>query len=411
MQGLGFIREEYLNWLKTQSQNSLVKVLVGQRRVGKSYVLKQYIDFLINKDEVPAKNILYLNFEFFELNEFKNINNLEKLINHYLKTLKPDSKKEIYLIFDEIQELQSWEILINSYAAKTKLLDYKFQIIITGSNSKLISSELGSQLTGRFTSREVSAFSFAEYLMAKDLEANKNNFLKYIQRSHLPELIFSDNEDFHRSYLSDLTNSILFKDIAQRYKVQNHDLLERLFIFIVNNIANLSSINSILKKLKSFGYSSNINTISTYLKYLQNTYLIKAIERFDLNGKKILEGEKKYYLNDIGLRFNIFSSYEKAWGKVLENYVFNYLTSKGYKVHIGKLKNLEIDFVAEKNSEIKYFQVAYLLHDESVMEREFRNLEKIKDNWNKYVISLDDLNIGSMNGIKHIQAWNLNSYL
>ena len=204
-----------------------------------------------------------------------------------------------------------------------------------------------------------------------------------------------------------IKDSILLKDIVARYGVSNIDLLEKIFFFLADNIGNLFSLNSLVKKLVSAGYKTNVHTLGDYVHYLEESMLIQGVQRFDVKGKKILDGEKKYYLTDLGFRQYLFSDYDSAYGKILENYVFNYLRQRGYEVHVGKLRQYEIDFIASKGKRKIYVQVAYLLYDDDVIKREFGNLEKIDDHWDKYVISLDDIKMSPRNGIEHLQVWDL----
>lgn len=405
---VGLIREEYLDFLTKALKSNLILVLTGQRRVGKSYILKQFISQLIQKEKVKAENILYLNLENYAWIDIKTAEALSQLIELYLKEIKPNKKQEIYLLIDEVQEVQGWEKVLTSYLSNN---NPKFKIIITGSNSNLLSSELSTYITGRFIAKEVFAFSYENYLKLFCKQNSKETLETFISGSQLPETFLLKEEALIQTYINDLKDSILLKDIIKRYKVENIELLERLFMFLVNNISNLFSINSIVDKFKAQGYSTNTNTISNYLKYFQYAYLFHAAERFDVQGKKILEGEKKYYLNDLGFRKFLFSSYTSSPAKTLENYVFNLLLQNGFKVYVGKLNSFEVDFVIEKPNLRKYIQVAYLLTDEEVIEREYRSLEMINDNWEKIVVSEDSILFPVRNGIKHLQVWNLHQYL
>jgi hypothetical protein len=403
------IRKKYLDFLiKLAFNNKLIKVLSGQRRAGKSYILRQFIDALIKDHKVSSKNIFYVNFEDEEFKNIKNKDDLSELIKKYTKERKPDLKKELYLILDEIQEITGWEKLLASYLANTQI---QYQIYITGSNSNLLSSELATYITGRYIVQEILPFSYQEFLDYYQLESNQTNLIEYLNSSSLPETFhLNKEEEIIRNYLKAVKDSILLKDIVQRYKVENVALLENLFLFLIDNISNPFSINSINKTLLANNISTNINTLSNYIKYLEESFVLHGVSRYDLKGKKILEGEKKYYLNDLGLRKFLFSKFDLANGKFLENFVYNELRYHGFEVYTGKINDLEIDFVAEKNKKRIYIQVAYLLADEKVIQREFGNLQKIKDNWDKIVISLDPLSMGSVEGIEHKQAWDKNLF-
>lgn len=401
---LGLEREQYLSQLLDSCNNNLIKVLVGQRRSGKSYILKQFIKTLIEKNSINPYNILYINFENQDFSEITNQKELAQLVKLYLSKNEINKDEAIYLIFDEIQEINGWEKLLSSYLADH---NFKKEIFITGSNSKLLSSELATYITGRYLTIDVSPFSYQEFLKYNNDKASKESFLKYLLDSQLPEIMVLKDENIKANYIRNIKDSILFRDIVQRYKVQNVALLDKLFLFLVDNIANPFSVNSIVKKLEAEGYESNSHTVGNYIQYMEDAFIFRSISRYDIKGKRILEGEKKYYLNDLGFKKYLFSDYDPGIGKVLENYVFNQLRQSHYQLYIGKVATQEVDFIAINGAEKKYLQVAYLLADDKVIKREYGNLEKIEDNWEKLVISLDDVELKPRNGIKHIRAWEL----
>jgi predicted AAA+ superfamily ATPase len=402
---LGMVKRDlYLKSLLKSCDNNLIKVLIGQRRTGKSYILKQFISALINKEKVNPENILYVNFELTAFQDIDDKKKLSKLIDIYLKERKIKKKSPVYFIFDEIQEVSGWEKVLSSLIADK---NYPKEIYITGSNSKLLSSELATYITGRYINIKVYPLSFQEYLNYHDKRASKDIFLKYLLDSQLPELLKIKDEQIRFNYINSIKDSIILKDIVVRYRVQNIALLEKIFLFIIDNLSNLFSINSLVNKLNSQGYSTNAHTLGDYIKYLEEAMIITGVSRYDLKGKKILEGEKKYYLTDLGFRHYLFSDFDSGIGKLLENYIFNYLKLSGYEVYVGKLDQYEIDFIVTKGKEKKYIQVSYLLYGEEVIAREYGNLERIKDNWEKIVISLDDVKLPPRNGIRHLQAWDL----
>lgn len=400
---LGFIRKEALDFLEKSIGSNLIKVLSGQRRVGKSYILRQLIYKLIEEKEVNPKNIFYLNLELEDFSNIKTSEELNTLFQSYLDTIAEKNSK-IYLLIDEVQEIKSWEKILNSYLADPKK---DIEIFITGSNSNLLSSELASYITGRYIALEVFPFSYKEYLGYHSRESSIRDFQQYLFSSHLPETFRLQDDELIGSYLSDLKDSILFKDIVMRYDLRSADLLEKTFLFLVNNIGNLFSINSIVRKLKSLGYKTSTNTIGDFLQYFEQSYLLHSCPRYDLQGKKILEGEKKYYLNDIGFRRFLFSNYDAARGKFLENYVFNFFKAKNYKIYVGKFDDLEVDFVLKKAGEKKYIQVAYSIADPETYEREHRSLDAIDDHWPKYLITMDSEFEQRDDGIKLLSAWDL----
>lgn len=405
-QKLGFIRHSYLNKFKKCLNNNLIKVITGQRRVGKSYLIRQLINSLISEQGVAAKNTLYINFE----NEkFSFLNSKEKfieLVDLYFKELKPEGK--VYFFFDEIQNLHEWEKVINSFHADHTL---DIEIFVTGSNSKLLSSELATFLTGRYITQQVFPFSYHEYLGFFKLNKNRETFMKYLLSSQLSATYELNDEETSRLFIKSLKDSILINDIIKRHKIQNADLLEKIFLFLVDNIGGLFSFNAIAKKLKELSINTNIPTLSNYIRYLEESFLIYGVDRYDTKGKKIFESERKYYLNDLGFKNYLSSSFNPVLGKKLENYVFNVLNSLSYKLYVGVVGQKEVDFVAELNGDKRYFQVAYALDSEKVIEREYNSLEMLDDHWQKYVVSLDEQSFGARNGIKHINAWDFEDFI
>ena len=402
----GLHRSRYLDQVKTLLGSNLIKVLVGQRRSGKSVIIKQMIHHLMVEKHVPAANILYVNMELEPLHFINHVDILSKVVTVYTDTLAPTGK--VYLFFDEIQEVDGWEKLINSYLADDKL---DCELMITGSNSNLLSQELASYLTGRYIEISVFPFSFHEYSDWHEKPKSKDTMLQYLQESGLPELFNLQDPEQRRSYLSALKDSIVMKDIVKRYAIKNPSLLLALFEFLIDNIGNLFSFQSFCRKINSEGHATSVPTLSQYIRYLETAFLINGVSRFDIKGKKRLEGEKKYYLNDLGFQNYLFSQFDPRRTKKLENYVFNVLNACGYRCYVGSLDKVEIDFIAEKNQKRLYIQVAYVLSDEAVIAREYGNLEKIADNWPKLVVSLDDIKLPDHNGIKHIHVWELEERL
>lgn len=390
-------RDFYLEKIKKYLWNTeLIKVLIWQRRVGKSYIMRQLVDFLIKEEKIKKQNIVYINFE---VDYLKYKNTLE--LNDFIEKIKSQTSWRVYLFFDEIQEIQDWEKLINSYRADT---NFDCDIFITGSNANLLSSDLSTYLSGRYISFEIFPFSYKEYLWFFKKENIKQNLLDYTSFSWLWELYKLQDNELRFDFLKSLKDTIILKDIVKKYKIKDISLLERLFDFLAWNIWNLFSVNSIVKKLKNIWIKTNVITIWNYLRYLEKTYLIHSVSRYDLQWKKILEWEKKYYLTDLAFNNFFFSSYDFWKWKHIENLVFLQLKRLGYTVYVWNIKNLEIDFVAEKGKERRYIQVAYLISDENVLNREFWNLTKIKDNYEKIVLSLDDV-IEDYQWIKHLNIW------
>jgi uncharacterized protein len=402
---LGYLRQEYLNKILQYCNNSLVKVLVGQRRSGKSYLLRQ-IAYKFIQEGVPAKNIFFINKEFIEFDDVKDYKDLDQLIKEYKKKLKPNGK--IYLFIDEVQNIHQWECLINSYSQN---FAESYEIFISGSNSKMLSGELATLLSGRYINFEIFPFSYTEFLGFKELTSNKDSYLTYLQSGGLPELFSLPNEETKQHYVSAVKDTVLLRDVIQRHAIKEPKLLEDLFIYVVNTASNLMSLNNITNYFKSKGRKTTYDTIATYLGYIEDTFLIHKVDRFDIRGKGTIAGNVKYYCNDLAYKNFLFSGFAYGTGYVLENLVYLELRRSGYQVFVGVLPNKEIDFVAKKADRIIYVQSAYLLNDETTTNREYAALEAIPDHYEKIIISLDDIKFSTKNGIKHIQAWDLHTYV
>ena len=399
---IGLFRKEYMNKISDFLGNKLIKVLLGERRVGKSFVLRMIIKKLIEENEVPPKNIFYINKDIRAFDFIDNATALNEIIKTYRDELKPQGK--VYLFIDEVQEIHGWEKIVNSLSQDhTK----EYEIFITGSNSKLLSGELSTYLSGRYITIDIYPFSYFEFLEFYDLESSKISYLNYLQLGGIPELYNLPNKELRTNYISSLKDSIVLRDIVQRHNIRDITLLSRLIDFVIDSQSSLLSANKIANTFKSNGIKTNQETISTYLKYLSDVFFLHESKRYDLKGKRILKGERKYYLNDLSFKTYLSSSFDKGIGKALENAVFLHYKRQGYQIYTGIFNNKEIDFVIERNGDKKYIQVAYILADETVIDREFRGLKKINDNFEKIVISLDDFSVGNINGIKNVLAWEL----
>ncbi|MGE5341692.1 MAG: ATP-binding protein [Candidatus Omnitrophota bacterium] len=396
----GYFRKSYVDNFSKYLNNRLVKVLLGQRRSGKSYLLRMIIKHLIENQGIPRNNILYINKDIAELDFIDSASQLIDVVNQYRKILRPSGK--VFLLLDEVQEIKDWEKTVNSFSQ-----DYKFdyELFITGSNANLLSAELSTYLSGRYVTFEVFPFGYDEYLGFNNLEKNKSSFLDYLKNGGIPESCSLKDPEIKKNYISTLKDSIVLRDIVRRHNIRDVYLLEKLLSYLIDCVGSLFSINTMVNHLKSSGYKTNTETIANYVTFLKQAYFIHEAERYDLKGKKILSGEKKYYINDMAFKYYLSSSFDFGVGKYLENAVYLDLKRKGYSVYSGKLRDKEIDFIAEKDNIKKYIQVCYLLADEAVIEREFGNLEQISDNYEKIVVSLDDMEFGNRKGIKHIRAW------
>ena len=372
---LGFIRDKYNRAIYNSFGNKLIKVIIGQRRTGKSYIVRQLIHQLIFEEKVNKKNLFYLNKEMFEFEDIRTAEDLSKIIKLYEASYKPKGK--IYLFIDEIQNINNWEKIIVSLAQHPVM---EYEIVITGSNSKLLSGELATLLSGRHILTEVFPFSYKEYLELKELENKKENFIRYITTSGLPELFNLESNETILHYFQALKNTILLKDIMYRHKIRDYVLLEDIFLFLLHNVGNMTSIPSILKYFKSKNRKADYTTISQYIAYMQDAFIVHEAPRMSVKTKELLLGEKKYFVNDLGFRNYLYPSLVKDIGAILENIVYMHLRMSGSNIRLVVGNNYEVDFVAEKEKSKQYIQVAYILSTHETISREFGALEQINDN-------------------------------
>ena len=391
-------RDEYIKQIVPFIDKDVIKVLTGIRRSGKSVMLKLLMEELKNRG-INENQFIYINFENLK---YRNLKNYEKLYDFILNKVD-DKYKSYYIFLDEIQEVEEWEKCVNSLRVDEEL---RFDIYITGSNAKLLSGELSTYLAGRYIEFIVYPFSFKEFfeiIQEKNQEIKvKEAFQKYVKFGGMPFLHNLDyNFEASMQYLQDLYASIILKDITQRNNIRDTDLLERIINYIVMNIGNTFSATSISKFFKSENRKVATETILNYIKACEEAFLVYRVARNDLLGKKILNVNEKYYIADHGIREAIMENNQKNINQVLENIVYFEMLRRGYNVKIGKVDNLEVDFVCKKNDKTIYIQVSYLLASEDTKEREFSVLENIKDNYPKYVLSMDEFDM-SRNGIKHV---------
>ena len=391
-------RELYIEKIKPFIDKDIIKVLTGIRRSGKSVMLKLIMEEL-KQNKIDEKQFININFE--------NLINIElttadKLYEYILKKAS-EIKKKCYIFLDEIQEVKDWEKCINSLRVNE---EYDFDIYITGSNAKLLSGELSTYLAGRYVEFVIYPFSFKEFLeTSKSIQqdvSTRETFQKYVKFGGMPFLYnLAFEEEASLQYLKDIYSSIILKDITQKNKIRDTDLLERVISYLIMNVGNNFSATSISKFFKSENRKVSVETILNYIKAAEESFLIYKVSRDDLIGKKILNVNEKYYIADHGMREAILGSNQRDINQIFENIIYLELLRKGYNVRVGKVDNLEVDFVCTKGNEKIYVQVAYLLASSETIEREFTSLEKIDDNYPKYVISMDEFDM-SRNGIKHI---------
>lgn len=391
-------RETYLNKIRNFYDDSeMIKVITGIRRCGKSIILMQIIDELKSKG-IEDEQIIYINFEFEDYSFIKN----DLDLHNYIKD-KIVNDKKYYLLFDEIQNIEKWEKAINSFKAFYK---ENVSIFITGSNSDLLSGELATHLAGRYVSFKVYPFTFREVCELKEVQ-DKNKyelqqiFNEYIKWGGLPQRFVMTDEAQVKTYLSDIYNSIVVKDIITRFNIKDIDLFNRIVEYIVTTPSQTFSAESLVNYFLTHDERevSKI-TLYNYLDYMTKAMLISKADRYDVRGKRILNGKYKYYLTDLGIGQIMNTSKRPQMGAYLENVVYNELLSRGYDVKVGTFENKEIDFIATRFEEKIYIQVAFVLADDNVIDREFGAFDNINDNFPKYVISTDTFDM-SQNGIIH----------
>lgn len=387
-------RKFYLEKIVKLIDTEDIKVITGVRRCGKTVLLKQIIDELENRG-IASENIIYMSFESSKYKNIRNDDDLDEFI--FSKTNNLNGK--IYLLFDEIQKVKNWEVSLNSYR-----VDLECDIYITGSNSQLLSGELVTLISGRYISINMLPFSFKELIQYYD-EMHENIdeiklFEQYLSYGGFPGLLNYENEEKEK-YLYDLYSTIVLNDILYKNKVKDLDLLERLMEFMISNIGKLFSANSISKYIKNENRKTTPHTIINYMDYARNAFIFYQIKRENIKQKRKLLISDKYYLVDSGFYFIFNGSTQRNWGQLLENIVFLELIRQGYSITIGKIQDLEVDFVCRKANQIKYIQVSQSILDENTRKREFKSLEKISDSYPKYVISMDSFDF-SANGIIHL---------
>jgi len=384
-------RQHYLDRINPYIGKDIIKVITGQRRVGKSYFLFQIMDVIVASD--PKAQIIYINKELYE---FDFINNYKVLLE-YIKG-KAKGKKNRYVFIDEIQDIDQFEKALRSLSAEGGS-----DIYCTGSNAGLLSGELATYLSGRYVEIKVFCLSYIEFLDFHKLQDNSGTFLKYIKYGGLPYLInLKLEDDVVYDYLKNIYNTILFKDVVKRHRIRNIAFLERLTLYLADNAGSLVSAKKISDFLKSQKTNISPNVVLNYLSHLKSAFFILKVRRSDIVGKKIFEIGEKYYFEDLGLRHTIIGYRQDDIGRILENLVFLHLKRSGYEITVGRIGEKEIDFACEKKGERLYVQVAYMITDQRIHDREFGNLLKIKDNFTKIVVSMDEMTGGTFKGIKHV---------
>jgi len=365
------------------------------RRSGKSYFLKQIIE-LLRRDGIDEKNILSIDKELMDFDFIKNYQDLDRFVNEKFSSI-PGHK---FLFVDEIQEIIQWEKTINSLLKKGET-----DIFITGSNAHLLSSDLATLLSGRYIEFPIYTLSFKEFLLFRgDRKSDPVvEFKNYLRFGGLPALHhFEFIEDVVYQYIQSVYNTILLKDIIERNNVRNVHLLENINKYIFDNIGNIFSAKKVSDYLKSQRLNVGVDTVQNYIGYFLSTFAAYKVQRYDIRGKRLLEINEKYYAGDVGIRHAVLSYKESGISGFLENLVFLELKRRNYNIYIGKLGEKEIDFIAEKDSKRIYLQVSYLLSTEETIRREIAPLQEIKDNYPKYVLSMDTLLGNDFEGINRV---------
>lgn len=394
-------RPLYTDKIIRQLNRNLILVLVGQRRVGKSFMLKSISDWLSRNR--PGANVVFIDKDF---NSFNFIKTSEDLYNYAVENLPEGGDN--YLLIDEVQDIDSYEVALRSLYAEERC-----QIIVTGSNAYIFSSEIATKFSGRYIEIPIRSLGYEEFLIFHDLSDSQDSLLKYLQFGGMPGLAnyhFDEIPEI-KAYLQGVYNTVVLKDIMSREEIRNIKFLENLISFIADNMGQLVSVNSIVRYLKSQGTKVSNDMASRYLKSICNALIIDSIPRYDIHGKRVFELIEKYYFNDHGLRNCIINEMPDVFGsieKVLENVVRHHLLLQDFEVYVGVIPSGEIDFVAKKGNRIMYFQVAYKLSGSETIKREFRNLQAIRDNYPKYVITMEDITgpLKEYPGISHIHLRN-----
>lgn len=390
-------RTTYIDKIVPFMDKPVIKVITGIRRSGKSVIMTQLADRLRARG-VKEKNIVYFNMESLENERFRDYGAMYNEVKSRCKGLRG----RVYLFIDEVQEIVSWEKALASLLAEDAA-----DIVITGSNAHLLSSELATHITGRYVVIPVHSLSFSEHLLFRgvrkkdDARAREDEFMNYLSFGGLPGIHHFGEKDLIVEYLSSVMNSILLRDVVMRNAVRDPALLERICRYVFDNCGNVTTAKGIADYAKSQRMKLSVDTAINYLSFLESSYLVSRVPRYDIKGKKHLEVFDKYYMGDVGLRRGFIGYRDNDISALLENVLYNELLTRGYKVRIGKIGEYEIDFVAEKEDERIYIQCAYLLQSDETIEREYRALEAVKDSYPKYVVSLDPVTRGVRNGIRH----------
>lgn len=406
----GLRRSFYIERISQFMGNRLVKVLVGQRRSGKSYILRQIMWDLLQQG-IPAQNILYISKEFLDYSFVENTESLETLYHHYLTEFAPKGK--VYLFIDEIQQIEGWEKFVNSHSQD---FTSDAEIFISGSNSKMLSSELATLLSGRYIEFPIYPFRYEEYLGISQKHRGRESYLTFLKEGGLPGMFELSSIESRVQYISSVKDTIMLRDIIQRKQketnamaVRDAKLLDDIFVYLVSNASNPISIQNIVKYFKSKQRKVAYETVSNYIAYIAETFLIHPVMQYNIKGKAVSESPFKYYVNDLSFKGYLYPGVAYGMGYLLENAVFLELLHQGFSIYVGEMKGKEVDFVAIKGERKIYVQCAYMIEEEETRKREYASLLDIKDSYEKWVVTLDEIQFPIVEGIKHIQVWELDT--
>ena len=390
-------RDSYLNQLLAYIDKPYIKVITGIRRCGKSALLILLKEELVSRG-VDQDQIIHLNFESLEISDTDNSVKLYKYIKERIK-----GKKRHYLLLDEIQEVESWEKAVNSF-----LLDFNADVYITGSNSRLLSSELATYLAGRYVEIHMFTLSFAECRIFRHARINeqskdlKREFQNYLRTGGFPVLQLTEyNDETAEKVVFDIYSSIILRDTVQRNNIRDVELLERVVRYVFDNIGNKFSAQNVANYFKSQQRKIDLNTVYNYLNALERAFIIYRIPRYDVKGKEILKTLEKFYVSEHSLIYSVMGSRDRYISGILENIVMLELKRRGYRVFTGKSGEKEIDFIAENNERKVYVQVAFRMDEKSTIDREFSPLLEIRDHHPKYVVTMDEIWTDNIEGIRH----------
>ncbi len=390
-------REIYLEQIRPFIDKPFIKVLTGIRRSGKSAILSMIKEEIVEKG-VKSDHVIYINFESMEYSDIENAKDLYKFIKQ-----KIEDNNTYYIMLDEVQQVIEWEKAINSF-----LVDFNCDVYITGSNSKLLSSELATLIAGRYVEIGVNTLSFSEFLEFKMVRTNKKEldirgeFLEFLRLGGFPVIHTAEySTDACYKIIGDIYASAVLRDIVEKNRIRNIELLEKVVKYVFENIGNIFSAKKVAEYFKSQQRKVDLETVYNYLNALENAFIIHRVQRYDLKGKEVLQTNEKYFIGDIGLKYATIGQKDRDISGILENIIMLELKRRGYRVYVGKLDDKEVDFIAEKKESRVYVQVAFKLSSDETIKREFSPLLIIRDHYPKYVVTMEEYWQDNIEGVKH----------